>query len=711
MKRLVWIGLILLAHGLPVAGAQPSTRTSHALLIGISDYSYSERISSLRGPANDIALVQDVLKTRFGVLDNNITVLLDKQATHSSLRKAFANLADRVKEGDFVYIHYSGHGSTCEDPSQRRGQNQTWVSYGARGKNVRGANARDIVDKEINLWLQPLYEKARAANRTNKEPIDIIFVSDSCHSGTVARAIDEGGFTAVREVPPDPKACPVIAAAEDSSDLPGIRIGAARDAESAIELDPRNGGNCTDPNHCAGVFTWNWVKALHQAKPTERWEDVYKRTFTLTTADRFGAQRPQLEGQVQRPIFGGEFAEILPTVAVTRVDQEKGKAVLAAGAASNVTKGSVYRLYDAAGLERSDLPELVVTNVATAFTSEVSIRGGQVQVGDLVTEVGHAYPFQPMRVFISGDFAKDLDKPIITAVQQAFKGMNWQGFEFVEDRRQLGQDANLVIYVLRPQTLGAVDEYKRSGNQRLPKSFRDQPPELWVVSSQDELVHENMRIGLMDMRKGIEILQDNLRKFVWAQQVRQLSAGQGIPAVSVDVSVLQQSKACKQGCLYSPRDKEKKIPHTKLNVHALTRSVSRVKLNDSITFLLKNADERATWYAYMLDITPDGKIQRIFPTRTDNEDEARLQAKESLDLGDKVWLRLNEPGIETIKLIVSRNPIDVRLLENEQGYQKRNELNPLERLLRAAGQRRGDIETVPITEWGTVQGDYEVRRE
>jgi hypothetical protein len=182
------------------------------------------------------------------------------------------------------------------------------VTHGSRNKNFSAPDNRDVLDKEINLWLQPLYKKARTAANEKKPTIDIVFVSDSCHSGTVARRIDEDGVTSVREVKPDPVPYPQILPAESSSSLPGVRIGAARDTESAIELDPRNGEACKDVKHCSGVFTWHWVNALRQAKPGERWGDVFKRTFTMVTADRYSAQRPQQEGHSERPIFEGEFS-------------------------------------------------------------------------------------------------------------------------------------------------------------------------------------------------------------------------------------------------------------------------------------------------------------------------------------------------------------------------------------------------------------------
>lgn len=703
MRRwFMYVALLFLAQACSVSSAQTLMRNSHALLIGIGDYSASEGVSSLMGPANDIALVQGVLKTRFGIPEKNITVLLNEQATHSAVKKAFEDLAAVIGQGDFVYIHYSGHGSTREDKNERGGQDQTWVTSGSRNANFSEPDNRDVVDKEINLWLQPLYQKALAARSDGKTPIDLVLVSDSCHSGSVFRRVNENGITSVREVPTDLRKYPPIMLENSFASLPGVRIGAARDTESAIEIDTRTGHRCTDQKNCAGVFTWNWVKALQQAKPGERWEDVFKRTFTLVTADRFSAQRPQLEGHAEGPIFGAQFAAPSVTVAVTRVDPENKTAELAAGAASGVTKGSVYRLYTADSNTGSGLAELEITEVSEANASRAKLRRGNLEVGDLVTELSHAYHFKPTRLYLSGDFEEKIDKPLIQAVRVALEGL--PGFEVTSDRLQ----ADLIIYVLRPKKIDDQYVFDKSKRDRLPQSFVDQAPELWLVTPEGQLLHNKMRISFSDAQQGMRVLQKNLAALAWARQVRTLESPGGAPSVSVQISALRPDATCVSDCMYAPSDTTKQIPHRKIASYGLGETSTVVSLGDSMTFSLKNKDPKNPWYAYLLNVSPDGKVLRIYPTRYDNQEEARLNGDERVDLAKMRWLRLDDPGVETIKLIVSSVPVDIKLLENAEGFEKKGDLNPLEKLLREAGRGRGIIDEARIGDWGTVQADYNV---
>ncbi|MDR1510907.1 MAG: caspase family protein [Synergistaceae bacterium] len=87
----------------------------YALLIGINTYKYKNADISLRGPLNDVALVKDILEKKLGFAAEDITVLLESQATHTGILKAIDELAERAARGDFIYIHYSGHGSTAQD--------------------------------------------------------------------------------------------------------------------------------------------------------------------------------------------------------------------------------------------------------------------------------------------------------------------------------------------------------------------------------------------------------------------------------------------------------------------------------------------------------------------------------------------------------------------------------------------------------------------
>ena len=94
-------------------------------------------------------------------------LLLSEEATADAVMGAIARAAQELKSGDILLVTYSGHGGQVPD---RNGEeeddvDETWCCYD-----------RQIVDDELyTLWGQ------------FRPGVRIFMLSDSCHSGTVAR--------------------------------------------------------------------------------------------------------------------------------------------------------------------------------------------------------------------------------------------------------------------------------------------------------------------------------------------------------------------------------------------------------------------------------------------------------------------------------------------------------------------------------------------
>jgi hypothetical protein len=279
---LLTVVLIFISSFTPVTWA----RTKYALLIGINDYKISGLVS-LQGPGNDVRLIKKVLLAKLQFEKENITILKDKNATHTGIEKAFSRLAQKIKDGDFVYIHYSGHGSQIpdKDGDEYPGEvDQTWVSYGSRSTIMKGKDQFDIPDDELYLWLVPIFKKTQ----------HVVFVSDSCYSATVTR----GDILTLRSVPPDKRRFPFLPKTPGDKDFNGgIRIGAVQDSGIACE------GSFNGETH--GLFSWYWAHALLQAQPEDTWGDVFKRASKKVTR-HFECQRPQFHGDPEKPIFGSD---------------------------------------------------------------------------------------------------------------------------------------------------------------------------------------------------------------------------------------------------------------------------------------------------------------------------------------------------------------------------------------------------------------------
>jgi hypothetical protein len=136
-----------------------------ALCIGINDYpGTGSDLSGCVNDANDWAA--ELAKRGFGV-----EKLFDRKATGDGIRKAIGNLLAKAKRGDSVLIQYSGHGSFVPDldGDEPDGTDECLCPYDI---NARGP----ITDDE----LFDLYSARPPGVR-------LVMISDSCHSGTVAR--------------------------------------------------------------------------------------------------------------------------------------------------------------------------------------------------------------------------------------------------------------------------------------------------------------------------------------------------------------------------------------------------------------------------------------------------------------------------------------------------------------------------------------------
>lgn len=136
-----------------------------ALCIGINNY--PGRGNDLDGCVNDANdWAEELGKRGF-----TVSKLLDKKATKAAMVKAIGKLVQEAKSGDLVLITYSGHGSYIpdEDGDEPDGTDEVLCPWD--------------IEKNGPLSDDELYGLFSERQRGAK----IVFVADSCHSGSVAR--------------------------------------------------------------------------------------------------------------------------------------------------------------------------------------------------------------------------------------------------------------------------------------------------------------------------------------------------------------------------------------------------------------------------------------------------------------------------------------------------------------------------------------------
>src|SRR6185503_10044779 len=141
----------------------------------------------LRACENDAKSMRTIASS----LGYESTLLLTDEATSTNVMKALSTAAEDLNAGDILLLTYAGHGSQVPDVNGDEDDrlDETWCLYD-----------RMLLDDELyRLWSQ------------FKSGVRIVMVSDSCHSGTMARFYAENAFTIeplLRTYQPKPERSP-----------------------------------------------------------------------------------------------------------------------------------------------------------------------------------------------------------------------------------------------------------------------------------------------------------------------------------------------------------------------------------------------------------------------------------------------------------------------------------------------------------------------
>ena len=375
-----------------------------AVLVGVNKYSKLDAKYQLSGCGNDVALVQSVLEGKFGFAPENIRVLLDEEATRDAILGAMDSLVEESEKDDIVVFHYSGHGSTRTDMEgdEPDGMDETIMPHDS-GRAPH--ENRDITDDMIYDWLLRLSQKTKY--------VTVIF--DCCHSGTVtrdsfglkARAVEEDN----REFEPFQPSVPVeesAPATRDAGPSGWVPVGeryvlfaGCRDEELSYEHKHEENGKTVG----YGALTFNLCQELQRVEPGMTNRDIADRIKTRVAAATKDRQHSQMEGALDREIFG--VRDIEPMNYVRVKSRSESTVTLASGSALGMTVGSKLRVYkDDTKRESEDaLLGIVEVKAVRAVSSDARIveevEANAIAENARAVEEAHAYHEAPTRGIVS----------------------------------------------------------------------------------------------------------------------------------------------------------------------------------------------------------------------------------------------------------------------------------------------------------------------
>lgn len=144
-----------------------------ALLVGIDDYA----AAPLRGCRNDASQLQALLQQRYGLSDGQQRLLLDDAASAAAIRDGLQWLAERDDDGlpERRLFFFAGHGTLTADQD---------------GDEPDGADEALLPHDYLTAGLLP-DDQLRALYAQFDPAIQLVLIMDCCHSGTIARGLDD----------------------------------------------------------------------------------------------------------------------------------------------------------------------------------------------------------------------------------------------------------------------------------------------------------------------------------------------------------------------------------------------------------------------------------------------------------------------------------------------------------------------------------------
>ncbi len=305
-----------------------------ALLVGIKEYKHREN-PPIPGAETDVRLMKDVLVENYDFPDDgrHIKILKTAEATRERILEEFrnflvANAAANNSKNPIIVFYFSGHGTQYENQPEDKsdgdaldGLDEAIVPYDSRDRGVF-----DILDDELDDLSAELAEYSS----------NILFVFDSCHSGTVSRG------KLARETKPNPR---------NAARKPYVRKFSPTDADEArrtkiVTLAAALPHQSAYPKMdlSGGLMTFHLVAALRRASRQTTYQELMREVRSGVRSEN-NDQHPFADGDEMRTVLGEASNRRDASIPIL-TETENGAIKFGAGRIHGVQVGSQAAIYD-----------------------------------------------------------------------------------------------------------------------------------------------------------------------------------------------------------------------------------------------------------------------------------------------------------------------------------------------------------------------------
>jgi hypothetical protein len=346
------LALLLFPLLLPLPGrADPSMVTGRKYLLSVGINQYPEK--PLRGCVNDATGIQETLVDQFGFDRRDTTLLTDFRATRAGILTSIQRYLGQVGQGDLFVFFYSGHGALYPDSDSLIPDEPDDLDLSAL--RLMGVNLQDgrydstlvPIDAHVETRDRPwgnmiLDDELHALfSQMTSRGAFVLLLSDSCHSGTLARSISleerhkfiDPQAVLGRRLPP-----PLRSGAgrlQPKASFGGRLLAIAASQDNQLSIDG------LIQNRFQGRFTASLQRAIAKLGPSASYQQVFAEVRSDVDRTSGGAQTPSLDrryfdGPLEVAIFSLPF---VPTSTTSKLVQVRF--ILRSRSGQTIPRGSI----------------------------------------------------------------------------------------------------------------------------------------------------------------------------------------------------------------------------------------------------------------------------------------------------------------------------------------------------------------------------------
>ena len=386
MRKTILIGLLtaFCLTGISQAKENPKIR---ALLVGVGAYQNPAAWSPLDGPPKDVARLKKTLMERFQTPEANLKALPEAQSTRDGIQKELLALVEAAQPGETLIFYYAGHGFATPnrqppagavyerfDPEDD-GLDECLVGIDAPAPSDPSFADKVVRDDFFETILKKGVDKVRPGGSGNGS---VIFLFDSCHSGTISRSANALGKVErtnlkyrAGSVPVEPAtAAQILEASKHAAGDTGWVVLSACGSKQTAKEDPSHGGD----------FTNALVTALEDPRlgPDSNYHDLMR---IVGSTPYFYDQSPVAEGDRNMALFGGTAIPRAASISVTKVMGKQ--VVLDRGRLLGVTPGTKVALYKVGAKSADDKGKFITNAVVGESGTDLYRATAVAQGGDI----------------------------------------------------------------------------------------------------------------------------------------------------------------------------------------------------------------------------------------------------------------------------------------------------------------------------------------